>query len=301
MNAMDAASELDAVWRILLAEDNRTLRLVLKAMLARRPEFTVREAADGQEAWEILEADGFGFDLVVTDIEMPRMGGEELIARVIGANPRIAIVVLTGHANDASVLRCLQLGAADYLVKPCKEDEFIRALHRLLDRRLRFSRDGRRDLRVEAPVEGWVELTAPTDFEYVERFTLFMERLDVVPLDPSVREAIRAAIGELGHNAVEWGNKNDRAKTIRIAYCLFADRLVLKIEDEGEGFDVQALRDPTADPLAHVARRMAEGKRPGGYGTFMIRQLFDEVLYSDAGNVVLLTKFLTPHTKKDEP
>jgi anti-sigma regulatory factor (Ser/Thr protein kinase) len=106
------------------------------------------------------------------------------------------------------------------------------------------------------------------------------------------KEAIRLAIDEIGTNAVEWGNRGDRSKKIRISYCLFDDRIVFKVEDEGDGFDPDALGDPSVDPLAHIMARMQSGKRAGGYGVFLTKNVMDEVIYSDKGNVVLMTKYL---------
>ena len=105
---------------------------------------------------------------------------------------------------------------------------------------------------------------------------------------------------ELGQNAVEWGNRNDRKKQIHLSYCVFNDRIVFKVEDEGEGFDPGTLRDPSIDPLKHIMERMKEGKRAGGYGVFISKKLMDDVIYSESGNTVLMTKFFKDREWKDE-
>jgi anti-sigma regulatory factor (Ser/Thr protein kinase) len=78
---------------------------------------------------------------------------------------------------------------------------------------------------------------------------------------------------------------------------MFNDRVVFKIEDEGEGFDMKALKDPSRDPLAHIMERMSDGKRMGGYGIFMTRSIMDDIQYSDRGNVVVMTKLFTSARK----
>ena len=148
------------------------------------------------------------------------------------------------------------------------------------------------EMEVSANLRDWVELTASTDVEYLSRFRAFTEVLLSSKLDEEAREDIRLAIEEIGRNAIEWGNRGDRSKKIHLAYCLFPDRLVIKIEDEGEGFIPEDLDDPSIDPVAHIHRRRREGKRVGGYGIYIVRKVMDEVLFSKKGNSVIMTKRL---------
>jgi len=53
-----------------------------------------------------------------------------------------------------------------------------------------------------------------------------------------------------------------------------------------------AAGNPADDPMAHLERRAAQGLRPGGFGMLLVRKLVDEVMYSEAGNEVLLIKHL---------
>ncbi|MCX7934686.1 MAG: ATP-binding protein, partial [Planctomycetota bacterium] len=107
-------------------------------------------------------------------------------------------------------------------------------------------------------------------------------------------EDLRVAIEEVGRNAIEWGNRFDPQKRLRISYCFFHDRVVLKFEDEGEGFQPQSLPDPSADLHGHLAARASAGKRPGGFGVLLVQSIMDEVVYSEKGNVVVMTKFISP-------
>ena len=68
----------------------------------------------------------------------------------------------------------------------------------------------------------------------------------------------------------------------------------MKVQDEGEGFATSELRDPTEDAEQVRSERSEAGKRPGGLGIHLLRNLFDEVLFNDRGNVVLLTKLAQP-------
>lgn len=275
---------------ILVADDELNIRKLISNVLGKTREYTVYSVADGQEALDWLRERHFVCDLVISDMQMPRMNGEELIGEIMRETDSIPIVVLTAHKNDRNVVRCLELGALEYLTKPISVERLLQTVHRTFERHDRMKQDAE-GFEVKSEVQGWVEITAPNDFEYVERFQKFTALLGTTPLDDELREDIRVAVDELGQNAVEWGNRHDQNKRIHLSYCLFNDRIVFKIEDEGEGFEPVNLRDPSIDPLAHIMERMKEGKRAGGYGVFITKKLMDDVTYNDRGNIVLMTKY----------
>jgi len=117
---------------ILLAEDStffreQTLRLLEEAG------YRVRTAADGQEAWEILARDAASFQLVITDVEMPRMDGLQL-TRKIRADRRAAslpVLMLTSLAGEEDIKRGQAAGATAYCVK-LDRDQLLGAIGDLL-------------------------------------------------------------------------------------------------------------------------------------------------------------------------
>lgn len=277
--------------RILVIDDEPHIRKVVSDVLKKNPAYSVQTASDGREALDLLSSSNYACDLVITDMMMPFVSGYELICALQKSCPRISCIVLTAHRDDRNVMKCLDAGAIDYLVKPISVSKLQETVRRGLERQERFS--GHPDeFSITHEVQGWVELTAPSDFEYVERFQKFTAHLGNIPLADDEREDLRVAIDELGQNAIEWGNRDDRNKKIHLSYCIFHDRIVFKVIDEGEGFDPENLRDPSVDPLQHIMSRMAEGKRAGGYGVYITSQLMDEVVYSEKGNSVILTKLL---------
>jgi CheY-like chemotaxis protein len=110
--------------RVLVVDDSGTVREVERRMLARRG-YEVDVAADGVEAWAALEA--ARYDLVVTDIDMPRMSGLELTSR-IKADARtttIPVVIVTNRAGDIDRAQGLAAGATRYLAKGSYGDEAV--------------------------------------------------------------------------------------------------------------------------------------------------------------------------------
>jgi signal transduction histidine kinase len=109
--------------KVLLADDNTDMRNYVARLLERFCEVTA--VADGEAALDALEAKGF--DLVITDIMMPRLDGFELI-HSIRASPKIAstpVIMLSARAGEDSRVDGLEAGADDYLVKPFSAKELV--------------------------------------------------------------------------------------------------------------------------------------------------------------------------------
>lgn len=108
--------------RILLAEDSSFFQKQVKGFLE-NAEYEVTAAFDGQEAWEILIEDPTRFDLVLTDVEMPRMNGFEFCAQ-IRKNPRtkdLPVIALTSLAGSEDIKKGYEVGVNDYQIKMDRE------------------------------------------------------------------------------------------------------------------------------------------------------------------------------------
>jgi len=107
--------------QILLAEDNDVNRTLATRILEKEGHSVVY-VQDGQEALETLAQYG-GFDLILMDLQMPRMGGFEATKAIreserSSGRPRIPIIALTAHAMKGDEERCLAEGMDDYVSKP---------------------------------------------------------------------------------------------------------------------------------------------------------------------------------------
>ena len=112
--------------RVLLADDDAMVRQLL-ALLVSEGEFdVVAEAADGQEAVE--KAEQVRPDIVVLDLNMPRLPGLEAARRIRTVSPDTRILVLTMTDDEEYAQRLELAGAAGYLVKDRAASDLIRAL-----------------------------------------------------------------------------------------------------------------------------------------------------------------------------
>lgn len=117
--------------RLLLVDDSLSVRRLVGRMLERGG-YEVQTAIDGQAALELLQQDPH-FDLIVTDLEMPRVSGYELLEalRARSATAQIPTVVMTTRAGEKHQRLAFQLGASDYFSKPADEALLLRRLAEL--------------------------------------------------------------------------------------------------------------------------------------------------------------------------
>ncbi len=214
---------------------------------------------------------------------------EELVVYLKSTFPEIAIAIL-GSVSPEERQPLELLGVVHFLERPLTREGLAPLLRRA-------SGFGRRrveqtDWLVTVDKSDWVEITVPSQEEYVSRIQELIDLLERSKLDQDTRDELMLAIDELVRNSMEWGNRYDENKQVRVSYYCSGDRVVLKVEDEGEGFNVSALGDPTENLQQHMDERTEAGKRPGGLGVHLIRNLMDEFIYNDRGNIVMLTKYL---------
>jgi DNA-binding NarL/FixJ family response regulator len=112
------------VIRVLVADDHPIVRSGIVGLLASAPDIeVVGEAADGQAAVDAALA--LEPDIVVMDLRMPRLDGDEATALILRAKPHIRVVVLTTYETDASILTAIEAGASGYLLKAAREEEIL--------------------------------------------------------------------------------------------------------------------------------------------------------------------------------
>ncbi|MHB8383341.1 MAG: sigma-54-dependent transcriptional regulator [Candidatus Binataceae bacterium] len=110
---------------VLVVEDNDLERQITAETL-REEGFSVEEAAVGKRAMELLALSRF--DVVLTDLMMPGMSGDELLAKVRVAYPSAQVVVLTAHGTIDSAVQAMKNGAFNYLEKPTDREKLVMAV-----------------------------------------------------------------------------------------------------------------------------------------------------------------------------
>jgi len=124
--------------RVLVVDDEKEIRAFLNKALSRLGGFHVELAESGEEALHKLEKEPF--DLVLTDLKMPKMDGLQLIAEIAKSKPETLTIMMTGHGSIDSALEAMKMGASDYITKPLNLDEMILRLRKVLEEKQRFVR-----------------------------------------------------------------------------------------------------------------------------------------------------------------
>ena len=115
--------------KVLIVEDHPIVRNGLRRLLAAEGELEIREAANGKEALSVFRGQRPG--LVILDLNLPGIGGLEVIARLKIADPNARVLVLSMHHDEIHVTRALQAGAAGYVSKNAPPDEILEAIRRV--------------------------------------------------------------------------------------------------------------------------------------------------------------------------
>ncbi len=117
---------------ILVADDEKNIREGLREALA-LDGYDVVLAADGKEAWDAVTRGEI--DLVITDLKMPHMSGEELLRNISSQYPTVPVIILTGHGTIESAVQAMHDGAYDFLTKPVNLDRLSLLVKRALSNR----------------------------------------------------------------------------------------------------------------------------------------------------------------------
>jgi two-component system, NarL family, invasion response regulator UvrY len=115
--------------KILIVDDHPIVRAGLGRLVAAEVAAEVEEAASGKEALSAFR--GWRPDLVILDLNLPDIGGLEIIARLKVIDPEVRILILSMHDDHIHVTRALQAGAAGYVSKSIPPDELLEAIRRV--------------------------------------------------------------------------------------------------------------------------------------------------------------------------
>jgi CheY-like chemotaxis protein len=130
----NADSPLTGVERILFVDDESSLVKMVTEML-NRAGYAVLGKTNSPEALKIFKENPERFDLVITDMGMPDMAGDELAKQIIQVRPDIPIILCTGHSDHMDENRALELGIRAFAMKPLTKSDLAKTVRKVLDER----------------------------------------------------------------------------------------------------------------------------------------------------------------------
>jgi response regulator RpfG family c-di-GMP phosphodiesterase len=117
--------------RILVVDDEKVIREILSEFLTLEG-YVVRSVEDGEKA--LIELRLRPYDLVISDLKMPRLSGLQLLEKITEENINVLTVIMTGFGTVESAIEAMKKGAYDYILKPFKVEEVIHVVQRGLYR-----------------------------------------------------------------------------------------------------------------------------------------------------------------------
>lgn len=272
---------------LLLIEADPAVHASLCGLLEREDR-TIQDAYDAREAIEQLRT--LPVDVLVAGQGRNGFDGLKLLRQVRSIRPETK-VILSGESDPERVIRAIRQRAYSYFHRPLVRGGLTDMVQQALD-----AANWQDDIRVVSARPEWITLDVRCKIEAADRTTHFLREM-LSDLEERTADDISGAMRELLMNAIEHGGKNDPRKRVRTSLLRTTRSVIVHIHDPGTGFSLDflphaAISNPQGDPTKHVEVRAESGKRPGGFGILMTRNMVDELLYNERGNAVLIVKYL---------
>ena len=175
------------------------------------------------------------------------------------------------------------VGADDYIVKPFTEKIVIEGVQKALAENKKLKSSG---------LEYHIKFELESDFSYMHDINNMTKWIfSNTDAEEWVISDLMYSLNEMCTNAIEHGNKKDKNKNVYVECQVYKNRISISIMDEGSCFDPDATIDFLED---------ADIYRLRGRGLIITKQMMDEVSYEEDGKKVVLTKYFSSDTSKEE-
>ncbi len=290
--------------RILFLDDEEMIRDLFREIFGIIHDLTLTGSAE--EALEVCKDKSF--DLIITDVRLPKMSGIDFISRLRDKEINTPFIVITGNQDIEISIRALRLGAVDFFIKPFRMDAIRHSLQKF-ENLFIFSQEliSKNHFQLTHSKQNFA--IKPSLKNLNQYVNLVMRSISLIPgIHTDDILSIKLALYELLGNAIEHGfagiSYEHKASLLssdvdyvdhvdqicsNINECVlleigFEDQKVyVSLKDRGAGFDPSKVPDPVTDPNASYL---------SGRGIFLARMNVDKLVYNDIGNEVSFSKTL---------
>ena len=262
--------------RLLIVDDEASIISNLSRVL-RAKGYSVLEAASGKQALDLFRSEKV--DLLLSDVKMPGLNGVQLLKAVKEINPRVPVILISGYHDEKTVVEALKAGAENFLTKPLNMEDLDAVIERSLS--LACIRLATKDHLSRLAQRTIMEVRSNSEWIKQVINQIALSSVAVGYCDFDLDNNIKLALIEALSNAMEHGHGWDEDKTVHVTAEVDQEMLEVAISDEGQGFDHNALADPT-DPVNLLSER--------GRGIFLMRSIMDEVHFNSSGTEITLRK-----------
>ncbi len=117
----------------LICDDSRFIRQTEKKLLERMGHNVIASCSNGVEAVNAYLDHWVETDIILLDVVMPKQNGLETLKQLLDINPFAKVIIVSSISNTSIVQGCMKIGAIDYVVKPFRLSEFVKAINKALE------------------------------------------------------------------------------------------------------------------------------------------------------------------------
>ena len=272
--------------KVLIVEDDAPSRNFMKDTVKSQgfKAFTAENGLQGLEEFKKVRP-----DLVLSDINMPKMNGLELLEEIRKISPDVIVVMVTAFGCEEYAIKAMELRANNYLKKPVRHKELLPLLKKYLSLTAKSTESFEQPEEINEPT---FSINLDSDITKVPNMVYWLMEATKDLLDKKDTLGVKIGLMELLNNAIEHGNLANAkeldaskkaiaySRTVNVEFRISESYCEWVITDEGKGFDWQAYMDRLqVDPLGQ------EGK-----GLLVSKFHFTELLFNPSGNSVTARK-----------
>lgn len=263
--------------RILIVDDEISIRKALSIILENL-NYYAEVAANGVEGFKKIQ--GGNFDLVITDIKMPEMGGIELLQKIKEYDPEIPVTIITGYGDTQTAVKCLKLGAFNFITKPFQTKEIENVVIKGLN--IRESILETKDVYPYLTYN--LQFIIPSKLDLVRGLvSKIVEEMHRIGFNREYTAMnIPIAVDEAVVNAIVHGHQCVPDRKVDVKVNIDKEKIKVKVKDTGNGFNVNNISNPTL--VNNISKSC-------GRGIFLINCLMDEVKFNKKGNEIVFVKY----------
>ncbi len=288
--------------KILFVDDEENIRELFQEYF--QDEHEVFLADNGQSALELAVNENF--DLIISDISLPKLNGVQFIKKLRFEGNHTPFIVITGDSDIQLAIEVFRLGAVDFFLKPFRMDSLKLRIKKYENAEIDFSSLFKNGEVACFHCEMNIEIVPKIKNinRYVALIIQYLHAKQDINEDDVL--AIKVVLYELLANAIEHGSAGisyiqkqeilesnadyfeivdnlcrELDRKIFLYFKLETDRIIIKITDQGNGFELSKIPSPIDDPRGNLLN---------GRGIFLVRMNIDSIEYNQLGNEVTVIK-----------
>jgi serine/threonine-protein kinase RsbW len=266
--------------RILIVDDHDDLSSALKEVFNQTGYF-VKTTESRDEAVKLDET--HDYDVVITDLD----GDKAFPDEEKETDENTCLPVEENDESNRSFVRAFKICATNFRRENFKEDELKNVFETILNYKAQFVDK----LQVVNHIREKIEFEFPSAISLMHSILDYlMKRVEKVGVINPESSNLFIALDEAFVNAVKHGNKFDAEKNVRVSAEVSPKEARFTVEDEGEGFDVNSIPDPTNPENLF---------KTSGRGVLFIYNIMDEVKYNERGNRLTMIKKSDNHKETE--